>query len=333
MHAVAIENGHEKEPGDGEDGEQLNGYNDFIQNGLPSQQPSSSNFKKSPSPPSKPIEERLQAVQDVLPHLGDGFVRKLLDRYDTTEQAIAAVLECNLPPDLDAADHAEVYIPPDPADTVFLETGIRRINIYDGDDCDVMTQDQPKAIIKRGKGLPGQPKNLKALLDDKSHVQAMKDRYQQYEMVTVLEDADDYDDEYDDSFDAMADSETKSARVKFSSAAKNILVDEIDEDDDDDDESDDDNGRKNRTKQSNPRDFCENPEAIRARYEANRQAKFMARGGGGGKGRDVVGKPKGQGQDDKVVHNRQAKEAHKSSRANHSRKQGANFKRSRGMFS
>lgn len=86
-----------------------------------------------------------------------------------------------------------------------------------------------------------------------------------------------------------------------------------------------------------PKDaFCENPEVIRARREQAWQSKFR-RGGGGGGGsgpkRDVVGTgTKGQGQSDTVLQNRQKKDQNKSSRANHNRRQGASWKRSRGMI-
>lgn len=47
---------------------------------------------------------------------------------------------------------------------------------------------------------------------------------------------------------------------------------------------------------------------------------------------DVTGKPKGQGQEKEVIHNRDKKEKHKSARANHNRRQGAQYKRSQGMM-
>lgn len=73
-----------------------------------------------------------------------------------------------------------------------------------------------------------------------------------------------------------------------------------------------------------PINFCEDPALIRERREAQR--------GGRGRGRDVVGKPKGQGQDKNVQQNREKKNINKSSRANHNRKGGAQWKRSRGMM-
>lgn len=47
---------------------------------------------------------------------------------------------------------------------------------------------------------------------------------------------------------------------------------------------------------------------------------------------NVVGKPKGQGQEKSTVASRHKKDVNKSSRANHNRRQGAAFKRNRGMI-
>lgn len=72
--------------------------------------------------------------------------------------------------------------------------------------------------------------------------------------------------------------------------------------------------------------FCEDPSVLRARREAQR------RNNKGGKNFDVVGKPKGQGQESNVLHNRVKKNVQKSSRANHNRKSGSAWKKSKGMF-
>lgn len=294
-----------------------NGYQE------PSTSSSVNGASTSKSPQKSNIEEQIKNILDVFPHFGDGFVRKILARYDNPELAISAILEGNLPPDLNSLDKSEVYIPPDLQDKVFLETGIRRLNIFDGDEFDVMTQDKIKGVIKSGKGFPGQPKTMNALLDDKSHIREMKGRYQEYTMVT---EGDDYDDEYDDSYDAMAESENKNKKsYRPSAAVKAILVDEVDDEESDSEEED-------LRPKRNPNEFCENPEAVRARYE---QSRMNYRGRGGGSTRpvkDVVGNAKGQGQDSKTLQNRHSKDVNKSSRANHNRKSGASFKRGRGMF-
>lgn len=70
--------------------------------------------------------------------------------------------------------------------------------------------------------------------------------------------------------------------------------------------------------------FCEDPAILRAKREANRNNR--------GRNHDVVGKPKGQGQEKAVLHNREKKNVNKSSRANHNRKSGAQWKRNKGMI-
>lgn len=76
--------------------------------------------------------------------------------------------------------------------------------------------------------------------------------------------------------------------------------------------------------------FCEDPALVRERREARYRSKHP-QPQSSQKG-DVVGKPKGQGQDQSVLKNRDKKNAHKSSRANHNRKGGAQWKRNRGMI-
>lgn len=78
-------------------------------------------------------------------------------------------------------------------------------------------------------------------------------------------------------------------------------------------------------------DFCVNPEEMRARREANRIKNSKGPKVTVHKSADVTGKPKGQGQEKDVLKNRDNKEKHKSFRANHNRRQGAQWKRTRGM--
>lgn len=72
--------------------------------------------------------------------------------------------------------------------------------------------------------------------------------------------------------------------------------------------------------------FYEDPAVIRARKEAQRKLPVKEN-----KGKEVVGKAKGQGQDKNVLNNRNKKNINKSSRANHNRKSGAQWKRNKGM--
>ncbi|KAI8036013.1 activating signal cointegrator 1 complex subunit 2 [Drosophila gunungcola] len=291
---------------------------------------------------ARDLDLEVTAVLDVLPDLGRGFIRRLLTRYENSEQAIAAILDDNLPPDLAQMDRQEVYVPPDPQDKLQRRTGVRHFNVHDGDRYDVLTRDQPECIIKQGKGLPGAPRNAEQLLDDKRDLEQLKERYQQYAMVeeTPLESGE-YDDEYDDSYEALNEGQAPPVsllRARLQGAASNSAYEAQDQVEDDDDEESSGSGSEAETAKRNGREFCENPEVIRARYQQRQMAKYGQRNGGGGGGgagsggAAVVGAPKGQGQSQQTQRNRGQKEAHKSSRANHNRKAGAAFKRSKGMM-
>lgn len=275
-------------------------------------------------------QKKIRQIVDVFPDYGDGFIRKVLLRYDMNpELVIAAILEGNLPPDLASMDTSEPYIPPEepyipPEEAPFFEeTGIKRLNIYDGDEFDVLTNNASdiKGIYKKGVG---EPKKWDTLLNDKTHVLENKEKYSALGYVSE----DEYDDEYDDSYDALAESEAKSVRYK---PAANFVMDE-----ESDESSENNEDAPAATSASDNRnrgkDFCENPEVARARYEQLRQQKFGNRKPTGQKSRDVVGKPKGQGQDSETTINRQKKGVNKSVTGNHNRKRGADFKRSKGMF-
>ncbi|XP_060664154.1 activating signal cointegrator 1 complex subunit 2 [Drosophila nasuta] len=285
------------------------------------------------------IDLEVSAVLDVLPDLGMGFIRRLLTRYDNSEQAIAAILDDNLPPDLIHMDRQEVFIPADPQDKLQRQTGVRHYNVHDGDRYDVLTQDNPQCIIKQGKGLPGTARNAEQLLDDKRDIGQLKQRYQQYALVEETPDeatGAEYDDEYDDSYEALNDGQAPPmsllrAKLQQASAVNSAYeAQDASDDEQDDDESDDEQQKLATSKRGT--DFCENPEVTRARYQQRQQAKYGGQRQHHQQG-DVVGAPKGQGQTQQTTRNRGQKEAHKSSRANHNRKAGAAFKRSKGMLS
>ncbi|XP_068159978.1 activating signal cointegrator 1 complex subunit 2 [Drosophila tropicalis] len=293
------------------------------------------------------IDLEVTAVLDVLPDLGMGFIRRILSRYENSEQAIAAILDDNLPPDLAHSDRQEIYVPPDPQEQLQLQTGVKHYNVHDGDRYDILSQNQPQCIIKQGKGLPGAPRNAEQLLDDKRDLSQLKSRYQQYTLVeetTGPDSSAEYDDEYDDSYEALNAGQAPPvsllrAKLQADASAANSAYEaqDAEEDDSGDDQaesSNDDEGASPKP-QRRGMDFCENPEITRARYQQRQMAKYGQRAGGGGGGQQssVVGdRPKGQGQSQQTQRNRNQKEANKSSRANHNRKAGAAFKRSKGML-
>lgn len=217
----------------------------------------------------------IQTVLDVLPHLQPVFVAKLLQRYENSELAIAAVLEGNLPPDLDETSSAAIA--PEPAvvqPAAVPKPSTSKLASFGFSD---------SVIVKRNKGFPGAPKNLSTLLDDKSHVRQMRSRYQEYGLVPE----NDYDDEYDDSYDALAESETKNLRVHN---PNRIIANELlDDDAYADDSSSSEEEEQQDTQQASSRggatssyfaktkDFCENPEVARERRAQNWANKTGAR--------------------------------------------------------
>lgn len=239
-----------------------------------------------------------------------------------------------------SSDDQEPFIPPETSDKVFLETGIERSNIYDGDKFDVMRNDEFGGHVKKnGKFITKkEPKTLNELLNDKSHIRNIKERYQGYGLVEELEDSTLYEDEPDDSYDVYAESEPKT-QLRFHGKMREMLPDNV-ECEESEEEEEERTPSGNALK--NPQEFCENPETIRERREQQYHQKMAKKyphrfqqqpqAQEQQKSRDVVGGQKGQGQSNEVLRNRQQKSTNKSSRANHNRKAGSTFKQSRGMF-
>lgn len=219
-----------------------------------------------------------------------------------------------------------------------LETGLERSNIYNGDKFDVLRNEEFGGHVKKnGKFITKkQPKTYHELLNDKSHIKELKDRYQGYGLVAEADEDKEYDDEYDDSYDVYADTEPK-MQMRFSGRMREMLPDTIDMPES---EEEDEEPPAPETSKKSQLDFCENPENIRARRDQQFQQKMAKKYPHRPpppvqeetKNRDVVGNQKGQGQSNEVLRNRQQKSSNKSSRANHNRKSGSTFKQSRGMF-
>lgn len=240
--------------------------------------------------------KEIQNVLDVLPYLERIVVEKLLQRYENAELAIAAVLEGNLPPDLqELQDNPTASVPVESIPTSVQPATRTKEPKQTGKFKDLGFGDDDSVIIKRSKGFPGQPRNLKAMLDDKTHVRSLKTRYQEYGYVSENE----YDDEYDDSYDALAESETKHLRSQGKPTTNNFIANELQDDDNYDDEDDDDDEDEVDPRTSNSagagtsksgasgsglssykdksKDFCENPELVRERRAQNWNNKMSAR--------------------------------------------------------
>lgn len=211
---------------------------------------------------SEPIEKNVQCVLDVLPHLKINFVQALLSRYENADTAIAAYLEGNIPPDLSEA----------------LQDSDKNQSKLVGNVADATTVSALNTDIRitgaHIKSKPIRRKAEKSILDDKSDIKEFHTRH--YEYGYVSEDdgfgkPNEYDDEYDDSYDALVESESRSfAQIIKRQQITNDLVDEVE--DNDDSESADDGQPSERRDGS--KDFCENPEAVRARWAQRRDAKY-----------------------------------------------------------
>ncbi|KAM3959656.1 activating signal cointegrator 1 complex subunit 2 [Aphomia sociella] len=281
-------------------------------------------------------ESLISEVKDILPHLGDGYILKCLQHYGfNSERVINSILEDNLAESLRKLDQSLPIIPEDPVDNHFLETGIERLNVFDGDEFDIMTRDDVDLTrIHVGKK-KSKYKDLKDMLDDKMDVKQRTDIYSKYNL--VCDETAMYSDEYDDTYDAEGVEEPPGAEpeeeMRRPFVAPRVLQTARRDRQEESEEESEAEEEKPSGSDRNRMDFCSNPEEIRARREAN----FQARRGKGfnrpppPRNVDVVGKPRGQGQEKEVVHNRDKKEKHKSSRANHNRRQGAQWKRTQGL--
>lgn len=295
------------------------------------------NEKSKDLSPDGDIQIETTKILEIFPHLGTGYIRTLLIFYDNkSETVISKILEGKLDEMFANADESETYIPPE---TPTIIKSIKDI-IKPGECRDLIASinsSEFKADVKlKGKFLTkSEPRTYHELLNDKSSVNRMKDRYSTYNMVSeVTEEAREYDDEYDDSYEDFAFSERK-VPVNL-----NVKMREMLPDNDENLENESDEDEQERPKNN---DFCENPEVIRARREQQFRNRMAKKGRGGAAPapaaaaaapapRDVVGNEKGKGQSDDVLRNRANKNTNKSSRANHNRKAGSNFKQSRGMY-
>ncbi|XP_045477676.1 activating signal cointegrator 1 complex subunit 2 [Harmonia axyridis] len=244
--------------------------------------------------PSNDIDDKIQSVTTIFPHLGDGFVEKCLEHFDyNTDQLIQAILEENIPPHLLEIPFDSIRIPPEPL--------------------------PPKPTLAyRGKK-PGFDDAL-AMLNDKKEKEKMK---------TLVMDGIKYNNRYDNTDDEYDDRDNLQEPdfviehdvEKYEKVNEEELVSDTSYSDN---EFDDEGKPIEKDNQTSFKAFCEDPAAVRARYEARMKSR---------RGKtDVVGKPKGQGQEKNVVNARQKKNVQKSSRANHNRKGGAQFKRNKGMI-
>jgi len=289
------------------------------------------------------VDSMISSVLDLLPYLGKGFVLKCLEHYQfMVEEVVNAILEGNLAPHLAELDQSmgidpvkQSEKPPIQEPSVLLQGR----SVYDDDEFDINTKDVVDlSKVHRGKRNKG---DFKQLIDDKTDINSMRDRFSKLGIVTDVEvmeaDSREYEDEYDDTYDDLAVGQEEPDSRDDGEGGRNFVLPvalgggkisrktQVEEDDQEDEniESDD---RRNLN-------FVRNPEEIRQENERRRQEK-MSRQGGNKKPqthqpvKDVVGKPKGQGQDKQVLINRARKNTNKGK----SHRVGADRKMAKGMF-
>jgi len=285
------------------------------------------------------IDSLVSTVRDLLPYLGEGFVERVLVEYQyKVDTAINALLENNLPPHLAELDQ---NMPKESNSRVSRGPSPVMRSVYDEDEFDVFTRDKVDTS-KIHIGKKDKTRDAKKLLEDKSDLYVLKDRFDKLGIVVDevnrdgFEDTGEYDDEYDDTYDDSAIGETEpDARDDLGRAfvlpvalgGGKIRPEIIDVD-----ESDDEPDMKPN------QNFVRNPEEIRQEQERRRAEKMHrgqkkgAPGGGGGGGvpphRDVVGRARGQGQEKNVLIARARKNANK----NKGQRVGADRKAAKGMF-
>lgn len=284
--------------------------------------------EKNNKPNEVELIRLISEVKDILCHLGDGFIERCLKHYNyDSTSVINAVLEETLPSNLKELDFSLPYIPPDPeeaAAAVDSAIGAQRLNVFDNDEFDIMTNDKiDLSRVHRGKR-KDKYKNVTEMLNDKSEIKKVEHIYSKYNLVSY-----EYDDEYDDTYDShdigeSAQDDTLEMDRPFTTPRVLLRKEQREEEIY---EEENDEGEESQEVRSNH--FLQNPEELRARAE---QRMLSRRGGRGSRQRDVVGNAKGQGQEKNVLINRDHKNTNKSSRANHNRRVGSQWKRRQGMI-
>ncbi|XP_044253366.1 activating signal cointegrator 1 complex subunit 2 [Tribolium madens] len=274
------------------------------ENGLGTQPGPSNHVEETFVPPSEEeIENCIRMVIDMFPHLGDGFILQCLEAYNyNTSDLIGAILEQNLPPHLVDIPFDQIRIPPEP---------------------------KPEEPILAYKGRKPDYDDALKLLNDKRDIKEIKTFI--LDGIQYTNEFDVYDDEYDDRADEatvpVPDHGSEDI-LKFNPNYEDVVSDTSYSEDEYDDEGKP-VGASDRP--HNKANFCEDPAVIRARREARYRSQGKGQTSRPKAKTDVVGKQKGQGQEKNVLQNRHKKSVNKSSRANHNRKSGAQWKRNKGM--
>ncbi|CAH1966346.1 unnamed protein product [Acanthoscelides obtectus] len=256
------------------------------------------------------VESMIKEIMEMFPHLGDGFVLACLEAYDyNVAEVTNAILEQSLQVQLYDIPFDKIRIPPDPVAN--------------------------KPMMAHTGKKPEYDDALK-LLNDKKDMERIK-----IWVLDGIQYSNDYiyDDEYDDrDFDhvpmKVADNpidEGEPSLPTFNPNRGELASDtSYSSDEEYDDQGKHVDNKAAPKDNSSKLNFCEDPAVIRERREQRYRSKHPPKNPQ--QKANVVGKPKGHGQDKNVQKARDKKETQKSSKANHNRKSGASWKRSRGMI-
>nr|CAD7410620.1 unnamed protein product [Timema poppensis] len=123
---------------------------------------------------------------------------KCLEYYNySSESVIHALLESSLASSLADLDQSLPRIPLEAESKLDLLNSGERSNVFDNDEFDIMTRDYVDTTrIHKGKRV-GKHKDLASMLDDKTHVTELGEKFKQLGLVDV------YEDEYDDTYDQV----------------------------------------------------------------------------------------------------------------------------------
>lgn len=284
---------------------------------------------------SAELDSLLSSVQDLLPDLGEGFLLACLEEYDyNSEVVINNILEERLSPGLSALDRTM----PRPPKEALPQLLSHRSNVFDDDEFDVFRRDQvdmSRVWKGRRKG-----ESARELLNDKQHIADQKVRYQTYETVVDEEplepgDSVDYEDEYDDTYDmnqvgANDRDQDSLLRWRPFTVPQILRQGQRAEEEEESEEEEEDRGPAQNFAQRDQ--FVQDPAVLRERAEARRAAAQQRKGFRAEQSSQVVGQPKGQGQNLETVLDRRRKESNKSRVANHNRRSLADRKKNKGMI-
>merc|ERR1719347_675275 len=283
----------------------------------------------------------VSSVRDLLPHLGEGFVEHVLVEYNyKVDEAINALLENNLPPHLLEMDQS---LPRQEVKEEDKAPAPVPRSVYDEDEFDVLNRDVVDTS-RIHKGKKNKSNDAKKLLEDKSDIWKMKDRFDRLGIVEEIETVQrggadpehghdyDYDDEYDDTYDDVEygeqepDAKDDLGRgfvLPVALGGGKITNTRTTAEEESEEEEDEASAAKSKM------NFVRNPEEVRQEKERKRQEKISRnRSHNTPPNRDVVGKAKGQGQDKQVLINRARKNTNKGK----GHRNAADRKAAKGMF-